>query len=346
MSKNVSKVKKTASFFAYVLLIVLSAITLTNAGGFFRTIPFVLVLPALATFLYNKRELTSALTFLATFMVASAQSLDIKKAFLLSVAAFIFSFAGIYIKRLLITAYVCDGKARKIFCIILACAFLLIGSAVYFTLFGNPVSALVSRADNIAYIKENYPERELEINETVYDFSHRRYFTNVSFMSDSPMNADISVKGGVIIDGYHNYYEYKYMSKRAQELSLIIYEAFRENTSVGCNIAKTDILFAPNKTAGETYSDMVFDIYFGTQTADESTFAGKCKEYCEAINEKGFEYGALKFYGGYAGEFYYEMTVPHDFPTDFYGNVLPFNEKHLVKRETEADYKEHWDFGR
>ena len=89
----------------------------------------------------------------------------------------------------------------------------------------------------------------------------KRYFTNIRFSDESPMNARISVKNNIIIDGYHNYYEYKYMSERSQELSVILAESFKENVSVGCNIGETDIILAPNCEKTETYSEMVFDIY-------------------------------------------------------------------------------------
>ena len=341
-----NKIKNAALFLIYAFIIVLCAVTVSDMGGFFRTLPFVFVLPAAATFLYNRKTLTVILTFCAVFMVCSAQSENITQPLILSAISAVFAFLGIYVKRLIITAYVCDGKSKKLFCLILSVLISVICVFFYFSVFGNPVSALIYRADNVDYIEENYPEHDLSIKNTVYDFSMKRYFTNIRFSDESPMNARISVKNNIIIDGYHNYYEYKYMSERSQELSVILAESFKENVSVSCNIGETDIILAPNCEKTETYSEMVFDIYIGTQIFDEESFAVKCKDYFDAVKESGFEYKALKFYGGYAGEFHYEMTIPSDFSGDFSEAVQPFNENHLVKREKEADYRQFWDFGR
>jgi len=341
-----NKIKNTVLFLAYALLIVLCAVTVSDIGGIWRTIPVAFALPALATFLDNRKTLTVILTFFAVFTVCSVQSENILQPLITAAVASVFACLGIYVKRLVITACVCDGKPKKVFCLTLAAIISIISVCLYFSYFGNPVSCLSYRQNNIDYIEENYPEHDLSIKNTIYDYSMRRYFTNIRFSDESPMNAQISVKNKVIIDGYHNYYEYKYMSERAQGLSLILAESFPENLSVGCNTVETDIILAPNCEKTETYSEMVFDIYLGTQIYGEEDFAVKCKDYFEAVKESEFEYKALKFYGGYAGEFYYEMTVPSDFTGDFNDAVQPFNEKHLVKREKEADYREFWDFGR
>ena len=341
-----NKIKNTALFLIYAFLIVLCAVTVSDMGGIWRTIPFAFILPALATFLYNRKTLTVILTFFAVFTVCSAQSENIIQPIITAVISTVFAFLGIYVKRLIVTAFVCDGKHKKVFCLVLAGVISIISVCLYFSRFGNPVSCLIYRQNNVDYIEENYPGHDLSIKNTIYDFSAKRYFTNIRFSDESPMNAQISLKNKVIIDGYHNYYEYKYLSERAQSLSLILAQRYPENMSVGCNTVETDIILAPNCEKADTYSEMVFDIYLGTQLFDEESFAAKCKDYFEAVKEAGFEHKALKFYGGYAGEFYFEMTIPSDFAGDFTGSVLPFNQNHLVKREKEADYREFWDFGR
>ena len=341
-----AKTKKAVAIIIYALLIVLAAITVTDVGGFLRTLPFIFILPPVATLLYNKRLLTVLLTFVAVFFVSSATFGSVTEALMLSVVSAIFSFVGIYVKRLIVTCVVCDGKAKKIFCIILSAVIAVISFGAYFCFFGDPVSAFSARNENIKYIGENYAENDINIGKTTYSFSEKRYFTKVTFTDDALMNADISVKNNVIIDGYNNYYEYKYMSNRAEQLALILSESFREDFGIGCNTVESDILFAPNVKYEDTFDKMVFDVYFGTQTADEAAFAKKCASYAEKVKESGFSHMALKFYGGFAGDFYYEMTVESDFSGDLTSKVLPFNENHLVKRETEADYMDHWSYGR
>lgn len=342
-----NKAKKAVSIIIYAVIIVVAAITVTETGGFFRTLPFVFVLPAVATLFYNKRLLTALLVFVATFLVSASVNGDMVQVLLLSAISAVFALVGIYAKRLIVTALVCDGKAKRTFCIIYAAAIFFVFSVSYFIFFGNPVSQLMASSDNRAYISENYGENEIKVGKTIYNYSKNRYFTNITFTDESPMNADISVKNRTIIDGYNNYYEYKYMSQRAADLSRILSASFKEELGVGCNIGETDILFAPNVSdVREVYGKMVFDVYFGTQTADEATFAKKCAEYKKAVDDSGFEYCALKFYGGFAGDFYYEMTAEADISGEHSQLVLPFNENHLVKRESEADYKEFWNYGR
>ncbi len=341
-----AKTKKAVAIIIYALLIVFAAITVTDMGGFLRTLPLVFILPPIATLLYNNRKLTVLLTFVAVFFVSSATLGKVAEAFMLSAVCAVFSFVGIYAKRLIVTSIVCDGKAKKIFCFILSAAIVFIGFTAYFCFFGNPVSVLSARSENLKYIGENYAENDINIGKTTYSFSEKRYFTNVTFTDDALMNADISVKNRVIIDGYGNYYEYKHMSNRAEQLALILSESFREDFGIGCNIVESDILFAPNVKYDDVLDKMVFDVYFGTQTPDEAAFAEKCASYAEKVKESGFSHMALKFYGGFAGEFYYEMTVESGFSGDFASKVQPFYENHLVKRETEADYMDHWSYGR
>ena len=346
--------KKTESvlkFAVYALLLVASALCMNESRGFFRTLPAMLILPGMATLFYNKKTLTAALCFIITLILSAAENASVSAAAMTALSALIFASVSIFIKRLAVTAAVNIKKRR--FCGVAATILFVTGIIVYALIFGNPVSFFLANYENSRYIAETYAEGAPRICYTYYDFDEGRWFTRVSFRDDAEMSADISVYGekAETVDGYSNYYEYKYLSARRNELARLLSETASEQfgqCAVRINTEKTEIAAYPGADAENFYSQMVFDIAFYDQLTDEASFSEKCRIYHEYIMSAGFDFGTINYYGGFADEFLFEASVKNGFEGEFGTLALaePFSENGFDRYYDESDYADHWSYGK
>lgn len=342
--KNNKKVQGFIKLAVYILLVILSASTISSKMGIARTVPFVLIFPAVATFFYNKKLLTVLLSFVSALIFTLVGADNMLEAVALSAVSAGVAGLGILVKRFFITAYV-RRENRAVFAVCGAVLFAV--SAVFYAfVFGNPVTCLISGAQNREYIHSTYGEDAPEINYTYYDLSERRYFSNISFKDVSPMNADISASG-TVFDGYSNYYEFKALSARREQLAKLLSEKFSPGEfAVRINVYETDLSVLPETQAQELFDGMVFDIAFYAQLTEKEAFAEKCGEYIKALSENGFSYRRINFYGGFADEFLYHIAYDRGNGGDIFGLVRDFDGEVFDRYYDELDYAVGWSYGK
>ncbi len=287
----------------YAFIIFIATFTLTEQRGFFRTLPFILILPAVATFFYNKKLLTVILCGILAMFFGLVDSSDIAVAALLAILAMIFSSIGIVSKRLFITGTLSETK-RSI-CYILAVVLVVAGIVGYFGFFGNPVDLVGKHSDNVKYIRSAYPDETITIGKTAFDFYDRTYYTSCKIIcGNTKIIADISAKSPPHSDKFRKYLEYTLLGERITELSRTIMSnlpgesVLIREVSVDESVALTSSL-----TADDVRAHMSFDIAFIAQLTDISDFAKKCDEYIRALDSASFDYKTITFYGGFADEY-------------------------------------------
>ncbi len=347
MAENTKKLSfiKTVLFLAvYILLMIGATASLLESSGILRTFPLVFLLPATATLFYNKKRLTTVLTFVLVLFFILIEAGSVKIAIVTALVAFAFAAVGIFIKRLVVTLFVSDGKKLPI----LALSVILFVAAILFYafLFGNPFSALSAQQKNLGYIDESYGMASPEIRHTYYDFDEKSYMTTVSFSEDAVMSADICAADPEnIVDGYNNYYEHKYLLARSNILkSLLELKLPDETRAVRINIDDTKITGAALKDPESLCDEMVFDIAFYSQLTSREEFLEKCREYHTVILDNGFVYGKINYYGGFADEFLFEMTVEYGNDGDLSALVKDFSAEGFERYYEEKDLYDHWSY--
>lgn len=343
-TKKISFIKQVLFLTIYILLMIGATASMLESAGIFRTFPLVFVLPAVATLFYNKKRLTAAVAFVLVLFFILIESGSVSVAIITSLVALAFAAVGIFIKRLAVTFWVSENK--KIILFILAVILFVASILSYGFLFGNPFSALSAQQKNLDYIEESYGSASPEIRYTHYDFEEKAYLTRIAFSEDAVMNADICAADPEnIIDGYNNYYEHKYLSARSNILkSLLELKLPDETRAVRINIDDTQITKAALKDPDSLCTEMVFDIAFYYQLNTREEFLEKCREYDAAIKENGFVYGKINYYGGFADEFLFEMTVEHGSDGDLSTLVKDFSAKTFERYYEEEDLYDHWSY--
>ncbi|MBR5527887.1 MAG: hypothetical protein IKV97_02700 [Clostridia bacterium] len=341
------RIKNTINYVIYILLVALSVMAMTESRGILRTFPFVLILPAVATFFVNKKLVTIFLCFATTLFLCFSEDINIGSAVFPALFAGIFSATGILSKRFFITAHIAQDK-RKLF-VFPGVLLLILGVAGYFAVFGNPISAFSAKNENIAYIEERYGEDAPNIRHTYYDFSKKTYFTNVSFIDQTYMNADIGIENGKIYDGYSNYYEYKLLSTRRNEMAKLLGGHFADGRfALRINTSQTDIS-ASAKEAQEPqkfYGKMVFDLAFYDQLRETEDFVNECERCAEYLKKAGIEFASVNYYGAFADEFLFEMNVPFGFDGDYSVLAEDFSGDTFERYYDESDYADGWYYGK
>ena len=346
MTNNTKKtyVKYVVFLAIYILLLIGATASMLESSGIFRTLPLIFILPAVASIFYNKKRLTALLCFGLVLLFLLVESGSVKYAALQALIAFAFACIGIFIKRLVVTFFADSGK--RVFVAILA-LILFAGSLFsYAFLFGNPAAQLAAHQKNISYLKESYASAAPNIGYTYYNFDEKAYLTKVSFDEDVIMSAEICAKDEEnVIDGYNNYYEYKYLSARSNILKTLLELKLPDETrAVRINIDETKITCAAIKDPDALCTEMVFDIAFYSQLNTKEEFLEKCKEYYAVIEENGFVYGKINFYGGFADEFIFEMTVEYGAENLLSELVKDFSAENFERYYSDEDLYDHWSY--
>ena len=111
------------------------------------------------------------------------------------------------------------------------------------------------------------------------------------------------------------------------------------------NVSGTEISATPETKAEDVFDEMVFDIAFYSQLSEKDAFAEKCRGYAQALAGEGFEFKTVNFYGGFADEFLFSLSVPYGESTDVSENVTDFDGEVFERYYDELDYADGWSFG-
>jgi hypothetical protein len=91
-------------------------------------------------------------------------------------------------------------------------------------------------------------------------------------------------------------------------------------------------------------TEMVFDVAFYSQLNTKEEFLSKCREYYDVILDGGFVFGKICFYGGFADDFLFEMTVEYGKENDLASLVKDFSAETFERYYDDKDLYDHWSY--
>lgn len=307
MKKCSFKKSESVSFALYVIILVISQFFFRKSGGVLLTLPFCAVLPAVATVFYNRRLLTVLACSLLSLFFNLVSEKELMSAVSFAILAGAFAYAGIFVKRLIVTASLRSSGKRVLYLVsaLLLCVAILV---CYAGLFGNPISALKARAENLEYVEMQYLDGfDFKDGYTRYDFQSRKYVTTVYFSDGKEQTADISYQEGVIsVDGIRDYYE----EKLKESLRAEIYDAADiDEADLVVSAFSEDAIITPEISPSEVAPFAVLEVRFRKELASDEAFARECEFFSEMLEEKGIVYSEMVFHGGFAGDDLYELSL-------------------------------------
>ena len=304
------KESKSVRFVCYITILIVSQFFFTQSGGIMLTVPLCAVLPAVATLFYNKRRLTVVTCALLSLFFNLISTNDFETAKNFAVASAVFAFAGIFVKRLVVTSALRVSGKRALY--ILVAAALSFGIvAFYAELFGNPIAAAKAKGENLRYVQSLYGDGfDYESEYTIYDYRNGRYITSVSFYDGKKQIADISYREGMnsaeTVDEIREYYEGKLKEVYRAE----IYKATSiENAELSvAKIAQEAIITPDTRTTDITHLASL-EVYFRKELATQADFERECKSFVGILEESSIAYRSIVLRGGSAGEILYEEEI-------------------------------------
>ena len=271
--------------------------------GAVATIPFILILPGIASLFYPKPLHLTGLCALGAFIFKCIFASDIKDILIFMLITMLFGTVSAYfftsVKEFVIT------KKKNIKSIISAVLFVL-SVVIYINLHGTFFGNLSSEKVNTKYLENTYPDEQFLISSTYYSPTDRCYVTEFGFTSKERYSALVSTGNSkdssdvAQIDGYRDNAEYEILERGKSgittALSTFAYEGSDyviRNKSLETN----DIL-----TAASSYSEYMdktnyeIALYYQFDTAE--AFENMCRDYAEHLAKyESVNYNSITFYG-------------------------------------------------
>ena len=271
----------------YAAISVVCVLLLRGAGGFWRTLPFLLVLPPLAVSFWNHKTVTVLILTVSGFVCARLDDYGTAQSVLFALGTGFLSAIGILIKRFVITARVGDGRKKisVIGAVLLAVAGLLFDAF----LLGTPFAYGSAHGTAKRYYAETYKSGEVRVLYTAYTpFSHRFESTLAFTDGNTAKTARFYRDENGLFDGYRAYHEARLLSQKRDEWTKLLSEAFPDYvfTVEGVSIDTEKTLDASAR-AEDFENDMTFTVSFYTQFPDKQTYERVCGEMRETLMGKG-----------------------------------------------------------
>ena len=281
--------KKILASLVYALILVLCVLLLSRRGGFARTLPFLLILPPVATLFRNYKALTAAVLALCAFVCARADDLSLQHALLFALLSGLIAAVGMLVKRFLVTARV-NREKRKI-SVIAAVALTIVGLSLHVAVFGQPFGYFAEKNFDARYLAETYApaENPPRVGNTYYNPFAARYESKITFSDgETVKNALFYRDAEGISDGYRAYHEARVLKEKRDELMLRLAEKFPEYmfTVEGVSV-ETDAVIDEKSGVAELERNMVFSISFYTQFPNEETYEAVCDAMKNETDGKG-----------------------------------------------------------
>lgn len=308
--------------------------------GAVATIPFIIILPALAYGIYRKPLHIIGLTALAGVIFKCAFVSDIPSALIFGITCALYSAFAVLATILIIAFRHNKNKMSAILSCVIFVALIAVYTITNGTVFGN----INAEKQNIKFAEETYPEETFTIGSTYFSASDFCYVTEFIFTDSEVYSAKISANddGTAKVNGYHDYCEARLMRPGVEKLRAFLanYGYEGQDFAVRPDRIDTATLLTTGLNSEDFYDDMCYEIAFYYEFENEESFADKCKEYIAYLPEV-FTYRSIKFYGfGDKGNnFKYSLTYQS-------GNanyeVVPFDKKSFKSYTEDFENQRYW----
>lgn len=314
--------------------------------GAVATIPFILLLPALAFMVYQKPLHIIGCSALAAFIfkcIFSAKASEIVLNVLFCAAM---SSISVYTFKTFCDILKKKSKKKKAAVVfsILYIASLAIYILIYGTIFGN----LSSKTLNREYLEKTYPDKDFVIGSTYFSVSDFRYVTEFDFTAKERYRALVSANddGSAAIDGYRDLAESELLNKELENFRKALSSFAYEGSDFVIRPARidTDDIITSDSSV-DTYRDlMCYEIALYYQYSTEDQFIEECKSYIAHLDKyDSLRYKSIRFYGfsnNDSDDFTY--TLDYEYGSEKFESK-PFDKKNYERYFSEKDTHKYWE---
>lgn len=326
--------------FSIAGLICLIAAYLTEPTlGAVAALPFIILFPVFAYFIYRKVLPLVGLSALgaAVFKVTITSELSE----ILRFTAFCGLFALISILAIILpTLY---KKLSKLARIGISTVVLIVLITIYSIFSGTFFGNLTSKEVNEKFISDTYPDTEFTIGSTFYSFEDRCYLTEAVFRDKEVYTARFSAypDGRAKIDGYRDYCEARLLELGTTTLEnyLSSFAHEGEDFAIRRDRIDTDEKLTVQSKSEDYYGRMCYEIAFYDVFRNADEFENKCREYIGYIPEV-FDYSEITFFGFGEGDDF-EYSLVYSKASDNY-TVIPFESDEFARYRKDIDTHRYW----
>ena len=356
MNKTKINFFKTPTFNMIVsgILMFFGAVLSMPYAGFLRTLPFMAVFGVLCEASKCSRKFTCAFAFAFAFVLYSVYGTGVLVSLLYGVISACLAILSMWAfkswKTLVTKNY---GKKKKSYYVLDAVGETLLFLLVFVLAFGNVFSFAKHDKVNTEYISKHYKD-VVEKQFTYYDALDFKYKTNISFSDNEEKFGDendcyISVKKGVLTDGFRDYCEDKMLKKTTLRLKQLL--SMATPNPLDFEISNSYVEFENDEVLkldsdGDDYLDRtVFVVSFYSVIENKADFYKLIEDYTNILkHDKSFTFKEILFCGGNASEILYTAVVnPETKEKDLTGLIHEFDEKEVLEYDiTEKTYLDYW----
>ncbi len=305
----------------FIMLVAMSLIfTLTlflgsSARGFLSTIPLFFVSAVIVFLFYRNLRRSLLMTALMSLVVSLADSTGYNSVAEQAPSA---NYAFIKVLFFLISAlmaYAVAGFIRKksrsgIVKAVLMCVLYF---ALFVIMFGNIFSAVKWHNNTADYLKENYPEQQIESMSTSYNFKTHYYETIITFKE--PERSYYGEEKMVLQDNYDGYFLYAKNAVFEMGASLIKSCIAKVDSQLITDISALPFeqtlerkMFDLGADYSAVFPYLSYEIVIKEDCPTLESFNERCLLITDALKDS-FPYTRIKFYGGEKGGYLFEGEI-------------------------------------
>ncbi len=341
-------IKKYCGFALAVAAAFIAVYLFSGNRGAWQGVPIILFAPIISDILFKNSKAVCALYAVIAFVMSRFDGESIEYSVKYTAVVLGIAIVSIFVKRLVVTALTYKKNSKLSAALFAAAAMIAVAAFFVYpmyngTFFGNLRAAELNRA---AFL-EKYSGTKIESTEekTFYSSKAGGYLTEMRVsMYNHVIIADYCANGKYgEVDGYRNYCARLMMDEAADDLKHALSFTYTSGVDFAVRpgeFSGEGVLLPDSRT--EEYADrMSFEIAFYDRIDTAEDFAALCRDYNRIIEESGFVYESITYYGvnGYT----FQMTLPYGYSGEITANeVEKFDRATFKKYSSDNDVKEYW----
>ena len=191
----------------------------------------------------------------------------------------------------------------------------------YALAFGDPISCLLSQSEARGYLSEHYPDADISVERTHFDFSRRAYLHTLSFSIKGEAYRGDLILDDAITDGYFDFVTSLDVDRCRTAVMKLIRTVSDSPMTPYSRLSDSALPDAPLSPNGNTFLDPAVEHYiaFDFETSKRADFERVCHPLVQALLASDVPFASVTFYGGLgtrSDTFMYQLTVTPDSPAD------------------------------
>ena len=331
-----------------VLILFLGVISFLPNASVIRSFPLLIILSGISGLIYKDRAVLCGFSFILTFCMYCTSGSSIYSALFFSLLSSLFTLLGLLIFSRLNLIKKCAKKKSKSFYSKQAILFTIISLILYFTVCGNPYSAIVSNIENQNYINQNY--KDVNVLYTSFSLADFDFHTFAEFKDEeSIIGSDgtcfIMKTKNKIHDGIRDYAEEKMLFESRKVLSNIL-----GNATDAYSILLSDIDFengetiSLNEKAKDYYARTKYVIGLYSIIEDKHSFERLAIDCIKTLKKApDFDFQQITFCAGNASSALYSLKItPDTYESEVSLCIKDFEHSQDLLGISQKDFLSYW----